>query len=348
MSSPRVSVIIPARDAEATLARTLVSVDAQELAEPFEVIVVDNGARDGTAAVASTSPVVTRVIRRERGDGPGAARNAGVAAVSGEILAFLDADCWATPGWLAAGVRACAEADLVQGRVLPDPDAALGPFDRTLSVGEAHGLFESANLFIRRTAFTAAGGFPAGLEGPGEAPFGEDVIFGWRAHRAGARTAFCAAALVHHVVVPRGPGGFVAERRRLELFPALAACVPELRDELFYRRWFLSRRTAAFDLALVGGAGGLVGGRRGALAGCRAGALAGCRRGAPGDHRGAPRLAAVAAAAAVGPYLALLAAEARRWGPRRAPVVTLAGVVADAVGAIALARGSVRARTVVG
>jgi glycosyltransferase involved in cell wall biosynthesis len=308
-------VIIPARDAEATLPRALAGVADQELGS-FEVIVVDNGSRDGTAVVAERSRVVTRVIRRSRGEGPGAARNAGAAAASGSVLAFLDADCRPAPGWLAAGVGACADADLVQGRVLPDPEASLGPFDRTVSVGDAHGLFESANLFVGRVVFERAGGFPAGLEGSGEAPFGEDVIFGWRAVRAGARTAFCARALVYHEVSSRGGSDFVAERARLALFPALAAEVPELRSAFFYRRFFLSPRSAGFDLAVAGVALALVSSRRPALA-----------------------LAA--------PYLYLLATDARRWGPRRAPMVAAVGAAADAAGAAALFRGSVRSRSLV-
>jgi len=317
VSVPQVSVIVPARDAEATLPRALAGLANQELEEgSFEVIVVDNGSRDDTAALASDSSVVTHVIRRARGEGPGAARNAGVEAAAGSVLAFLDADCRPTPGWLVAGVRGLSDADLVQGRVLPDPEVALGPFDRTLSVGGAHGLFESANLFVRRSLFDRVGGFPGGLEPAGGAPFGEDVIFGWRALRGGARTSFCGDALAYHEVTARGAADFVAERARVALFPLLAASVPELRDAFFYRRFFLSRRSAAFDLAAAGVAAAVLGSRR---------------------------LPALAAAA---PYLYLLGGDARRWGIARAPVVAGAGVAADAVAGLALARGSVRARTV--
>jgi glycosyltransferase involved in cell wall biosynthesis len=308
-------VIIPARDAQATLPRALASVGEQELGVgSFEVIVVDNGSRDGTVALAERPGVVTRVIRRARGDGPGAARNAGAEVAAGSVLAFLDADCRPAPGWLAAGVSACGDADLVQGRVLPDPEADLGPFDRTLSVGGAHGLFESANLFVTREMFERAGGFPAGLEQSGDAPFGEDVIFGWRAVRAGARTSFCDGALVYHEVTARGAGGYLAERARLALFPALAAAVPELRAEFFYRRVFLSRRSARFDVALTGIAVSLA-----------------TRR---------PRALVVAA-----PYVYLLATDARHSGARRAPLTAAVGVAADAAGALALMCGSVRSRS---
>jgi glycosyltransferase involved in cell wall biosynthesis len=314
VSAVAVSVIVPARDAEATLARTLATLAAQDLGAGYEVIVVDNGSRDGTAALAERSDAVTRVVRRERGEGPGAARNAGVEAAGGSVLAFLDSDCRAAPGWLAAGVEAMTDTELVQGRVLPDPEPPLGPFDRTLSVGTAHGLFESANLFVRRELFERIGGFPEGLEASGEAPFGEDVIFGWRARREGARTGFCPRALVYHDVTARSAGEFVAERGRLALFPLLAARVPELREAFFYRRYFLSRRSASFDLALGGLALAVLSSRRTALA-------------------------------AAAPYLYLLSASTRRWGIRRAPLVAIAELAADAVGAAALARGSVSSRT---
>jgi cellulose synthase/poly-beta-1,6-N-acetylglucosamine synthase-like glycosyltransferase len=307
----RASVIVPARDARRTLPETLAGLGEQALGDPFEVIVVDNGSRDDTAEVAERSPIVARVIRRARGEGPGAARNAGAAAARGEVLAFLDADCRPAPGWLASGVASAASDDLVQGRVLPDPDVALGPFDRTLAVTGAHGLFETANLFVRRELFERVGGFPAGLEagsGGAAAPFGEDVIFGWCAHRAGARAAFDEHALAFHEVLARGPGGFVSERARLAMFPALAALVPELRTSFLYRRVFLSPRSASFDLAAIGAALALVSRRRLPLI-------------------------------AVAPYARLLASEARRWGGR-APLVAAVELIADAVGATALIRGS--------
>jgi glycosyltransferase involved in cell wall biosynthesis len=312
----KVSVIVPARDAERTLPRTLATLADQDLGEAYEVIVVDNGSRDGTAALAERSSAVTNVVRRARGEGPGAARNAGVEAARGSVLVFLDSDCRVVPGWLAAGVRALEDADLVQGRVLPDPERDLGPFDRTLSVGAAHGLFETANLFVRREVFARAGGFPAGLEPSGGAPFGEDVIFGYRARREGARTSFSPDALAYHEVSARDAAGYVAERRRLALFPLLAARVPELRESFFYRRYFLSRRSAGFDLAVAGLGVALVSGRRAALA-------------------------------VTVPYLALVGAHARTWGARRAPLVAVTEIVADAAGAVALARGSAASRSLV-
>lgn len=313
-----VSVIVPARDAAATLPALLDALAPQAAAAAAEVIVVDNGSRDATAQLAESAAAVSRTLRLPRGGGPGAARNAGAHAAGGELLAFLDADCLPAPGWLAAGVAAAGRADLVQGRVTPDPHAALGPFDRTLTVNGAHGLFETANLFVRRRVFETVGGFPAGLEdpagrGPASAPFGEDVLFAWSAVRGGARTVFCPQALVHHAVFPRGAAELVAERRRARLFPELVRRVPELREAFLWRRRFLSRRSAAFDGAVAASAAALL-----------------LRRAAP--------------LALTVPYCVLLLADARRWG-RRAPAVALAAVAADAVTLQALAAGSLRSGT---
>ena len=316
------SVVVPARNAAATLGRTLDAVAAQEAAG-LEVIVVDDGSSDGTVALAQAHPVVSRVLRAGPGAGPGAARNAGAAAASGDVLVFLDSDCFPVAGWLEAGLRALSDADLVQGRVEPDPGGRRSPFERTLSVPAAYGLFESANLFVRRDAFEAAGGFGGGLEAPaesfagvvvGEKRLAEDVLFGWTLRRAGRRTAFAGDALVHHAVFGRGPRGFAAERRRLRHFPAIARQVPELRDTFFSRRVFLTPRTADFDLAVAGLAA-------------------------------APLLPVAALAAA--PYARRLWRDARNWPQVPARTVVAAGVVADAVGLVALVRGSIAARTVV-
>lgn len=307
----RATVVIPARDAGATLGATLAGLARQETPERFEVVVVDDGSRDDTAAVAEASDLPVEVVRGT-GEGPAAARNLGAAAARGELLAFTDADCVPEPGWMAAALAATQLADLVQGRVLPPEGAPVGPYDRFIWVDREHGLYETANLFVRRELFERLGGFESVLVPHRGIELGEDVWLGWRAVRAGARTAFAADAVVRHAVFPRGPAGYVAERARLRFFPELVARVPELRHAFLYRRVFLSRRAAAFDLALAGGAAALAVRRRTAL------------------------LAAV-------PYaLELRSHLAGRGRPLPAAAVEVA---ADAVGAGALLYGSARSRT---
>jgi glycosyltransferase involved in cell wall biosynthesis len=308
-----VSVIIAARNAAETLGATLAGLAAQEFDGEFEVIVVDDGSTDDTAAIARAAALAVTVVG-ERGVGPGPARNSGVAAATGSLFAFTDADCVPTPGWLAAGVEGLAEHELVQGAVHADPDAVGGPFARTVWVTREAGLYECASLFVRRDAFEAIGGFEDWLDASIGKPLAEDAWLGWRLRRAGARTAFSEAALVYHAVFERGVAGFVGERARLVYFPAIARQMPELRDTAFFARVFLSPRSAAFDLALAGLALALA--RRSRL----------------------PLLTAL-------PWLWMIAQRALP-GRRHAPVVAAGEAAADAVGAAALAVGSVRSRTV--
>ena len=167
------------------------------------------------------------------------------------MLAFTDADCVPSPGWLAAGLRALEGADLVQGRVDPDPRAPRQPWDRTLSVTAPWGLFESANLFVDRAWFGRVGGFSTGIATRDGRPFAEDVFLGWAMRDAGARTAFAPAARVEHAVVARPAAAFVAERRRLRHFPEIARRAPGIRDTLLRRRIFLPGSTAAFEAAAL-------------------------------------------------------------------------------------------------
>jgi GT2 family glycosyltransferase len=307
---PVISVVVPARDAAGTLPGSLAALDAQQLDQPFEVVVADAGSSDDTAALARRAGA--HVV--DAGPvGPGEARNAGVARASADLLAFTDADCRPAPGWLAAGLRALGHADLVQGAVRPDAGATLGPFDRTLGVEAETGLYETANLFVRREAFERAGGFGPGL-GPrmGAAHMGEDTLLGWRVRRSGT-TAFCAGAVVEHAVIRRTLAGHVAERRRERYFPELVAQVPELRQTLLAGRLFLSRRGAAFDVAAVG-------------------VLVALARRSP------------FAATATLPYVGAVARRSRPWG-RLAASAAMGTVAGDAVGAWSLVLGSVRART---
>jgi glycosyltransferase involved in cell wall biosynthesis len=243
----RVSVVIPARNAEAMIGRTVAAVVSQELNGGFEVVVVDDGSTDATAKTARAAGA--RVVSNPTPLGPADARNAGVAASSAPLIAFTDADCVPAPGWLRAGAEALEHADLVQGRVEPEPGVPVGPFDHVITVQEETGLYETANLFVRRESFDRVGGFRPFID-PSDGHFGEDLVFGWEVRRAGGRSAFAPDALVHHEVVERPASAWIRERRRLRLFPQATRVAPELRSRWFLRL-FLSRRTAKLDLALA-------------------------------------------------------------------------------------------------
>jgi glycosyltransferase involved in cell wall biosynthesis len=311
----RVSVIVPAFNAARTLGETLAALALQDLQEPFEVIVVDDGSDDGTIEVARAAAGDARVLPGPHG-GPGPARNAGAREAGAPVLAFTDADCVPTSSWLREGLAALEGSDLVQGAVKPEPGAERRPFDRTVWVTAETGLYECANLFLRREHFERLGGFEDFLGARVGKPLAEDTWLGWRARRAGMRTRFADDVLVHHAVFPRSAGDYALERVRLLYFPAIVRKIPELRDTLLYRRWFLNRRTASFDLALAAAAVALLSGSL---------------------------LPLIAAA----PYAWMLVAGAARWR-RRAPVAALGDLAADVVSFVALVVGSLRRRTVVG
>jgi glycosyltransferase involved in cell wall biosynthesis len=123
---PRVSVIVPARNAAATIATTLASLEGDSSAIA-EVIVVDDGSTDGTAEVARTTGarcgLAVRVIEGGR-RGAGAARNVGLLAVQGDWVYFIDADDELRPG----GLRA------MRDRLAANPDAgvAVGGYIRRI------------------------------------------------------------------------------------------------------------------------------------------------------------------------------------------------------------------------
>jgi GT2 family glycosyltransferase len=184
-----IAVIIPARDAERVLPRTLAALSGAP-----EVIVVDNGSRDATAAVALAAGA--RVVHEPRPSRPGA-RNAGARATTAPRLAFLDADCEPRPGWLAALGRCLDHAPLVGGRIeMPGGTTRWSRFDaawrfRQRETIERAGWAVSANLALTRELFDDLGGFDEAYTHSGE-----DVDLCLRARARGAPPVYCADAVV--------------------------------------------------------------------------------------------------------------------------------------------------------
>ncbi|MEZ5313903.1 MAG: glycosyltransferase family A protein [Thermoanaerobaculia bacterium] len=153
MSRATISVVVPAFDAAATLGDALFSILGQTL-PPEEILVVDDGSTDGTAALAASTPGVT-LLRQER-RGPAAARTRGARAASGELLAFLDADDLFLPEKLARQSEALAAGPELAGVFAQVRHEALGA-----AAGERR--FRSAparlrrDLLARRDAFLATG-----------------------------------------------------------------------------------------------------------------------------------------------------------------------------------------------
>lgn len=178
MSGPLVSVLVPARDAERFVAEALESALAQPRVE-LELLVLDDGSRDGTAAVAQSfaaSDARLRVLRFARPRGVVAARNALLACARGRHVAFLDADDAYLPGALAEQVDVLERSPdvvLVHGgaEIVGQDGRALPPWRRPFSEdvvedgAAAFGELLLANEVVMSTAVArradvlAAGGF---------------------------------------------------------------------------------------------------------------------------------------------------------------------------------------------
>jgi glycosyltransferase involved in cell wall biosynthesis len=101
------SVVIPSFERRPVLEEVLRALDAQSGAPPFEIVVVDDGSRDGTAAwLRGVRPERPFRLIEQANRGPAAARNRGVAAAAGEAVAFLGDDTVPEAGWLAAHAAA--------------------------------------------------------------------------------------------------------------------------------------------------------------------------------------------------------------------------------------------------
>ena len=125
MSASLVSVVIPARNEELCIARCLASVLGQDFPrDQMEVVVVDNGSTDATSSIAGQFSV--RVVEESR-LGIAKARNAGIRAARGEIVAFLDADCVANPDWLRELLSGSDDEKIgcFLGDILPMPGGGL-------------------------------------------------------------------------------------------------------------------------------------------------------------------------------------------------------------------------------
>lgn len=223
-----VSVIIPARNASATVADQLDALASQEFDQPWELIVSDNGSTDGTldAVVSRLDRLpTTHLVKASVARGAAYARNAGIRAAAGEHILFCDADDIVSPSWIAAMVRGLRGHDLVTGplnfsRLTPAVRAARLP--RQLQARVAFGFRRfgpTGNLGVHRRVFEAIGSFDTSFRR------GEDVDFSWRALEHGFDLHFEPEALV-----------FVSRRHTLTAVFAEAfadgACQP-----LLYSRW---------------------------------------------------------------------------------------------------------------
>lgn len=205
----RASVIVATFNRRELLFRVLDALDRQSVAkEEFEVIVVDDGSTDGTAAALQSGSWAADIyVLQQSNSGPAAARNAGIEAACGEIAIFLDDDLIPKKNFVEEHIRSHSRGT---------KHAVLGPalslsrysqpwivwqqatYEKTYSAFRCNEIqptfrhFWSGNCSIPRDVLKAVGGFDGSFR------YGEDVELGYRLMRQGVQFQFNVSAGGYH------------------------------------------------------------------------------------------------------------------------------------------------------
>jgi glycosyltransferase involved in cell wall biosynthesis len=196
-----VSVVICAYNAERTMLPCLESLRKLDYSN-FEVIIVDDGSRDRTAEISMAFPEF-RLIRQPN-KGLSIARNVGLHAARGDIIAYTDSDCVVDPHWLTLMVRTLTEKNFdgcggpnyaphEDGWVEACCAASPGAPCHVLTADDVAEHLAGCNMVFTKAALLKVGGFD-----PQFTSAGDDVDMCWRILDAGMRLGFCPAAFVWH------------------------------------------------------------------------------------------------------------------------------------------------------
>jgi GT2 family glycosyltransferase len=197
---PKVSVVVCSYNGSRTIAETLAALE--NLAYPdYEVIVVDDGSTDQTSAIAARYEV--KLFRTEN-NGLSAARNLGMNAASGDIVAYIDDDAYPDPHWLTflvSGLRDAEHAGIGGPNIAPPGDGAIADCVANAPGGPIHVLLSDrvaehipgCNMAYRRDKLLEIGGFD-----PRFRVAGDDVDVCWRLQERGWTIGFAPAAVVWH------------------------------------------------------------------------------------------------------------------------------------------------------
>jgi len=310
--SPTISVVICAytldRWDDITAAVTSLR---DQVRQPDEVLLVSDHNPELLDRARTAFPDVT-CLPNTGPQGLSGARNTGVAAATGEVVAFLDDDATAAPDWVAAMLEPYRDADVigVGGAVLPGwraprpdwfPDEFLWVVGCSYT-GQPTTRAEirnpiGANMSFRRSTFAAAGGFDSDMGRLGaEAAGREETGFAIRARRAqqGGRVVLEPSARCHH-------GGS-----------------PDRVSRRYFRRRCLGEgRSKALVSLLTGSEAALESERAYVRTTLPQGVLRGLRDAVRGDRGGAARAAAIIEGLALTPRSYVLARARQVWQARR-------------------------------
>jgi hypothetical protein len=235
--NPDLSLVICTRNRCAQLVPCLETIQRIEFERPWELIVVNNGSDDATALVVqefikAASFPVRHVFEPKLGLGN--ARNAGVAAASGEVLAFTDDDCYPAPDFLTRVWSAFRDPSLgyATGRILlhnpSDLPLAIQDYDVPVTFpGRSFihpGGVQGANMAFRCQVLGEIGGFDP-LFGAGSLFPAEDLDAASRASAAGWKGQYCPDIVVRH---HHGRKAFDAESMWKSYGIGIGACYMKL------------------------------------------------------------------------------------------------------------------------
>jgi glycosyltransferase involved in cell wall biosynthesis len=198
---PRVSIVVCSYNGARTLRDCMLSL--QNLHYPdYEIILVDDGSKDDTQAIMREFPGVRNIQQKNRG--LSVARNIGIAAATGEVVAFTDSDCMVDRDWLYFLVHTLLSSDFaaVGGPNISPPatdwiqatvGAAPGSPSHVLLTDTIAEHVPGCNMAYHKWALEMIGGFDAEYR-----KAGDDVDVCWRLMQSGYQIGFSPAAVVWH------------------------------------------------------------------------------------------------------------------------------------------------------
>jgi glycosyltransferase involved in cell wall biosynthesis len=254
------TVVLPCHDEEGNVAEAVreAADAARATAADYEIVVVDDGSPRATrerllaefsARRRKGRAATLRFLWLPVNRGPAAARNYGILAARGTVIAFTDDDTVPHPDWLAAGLAVIRHgADAVAGTVEVPLPAVPTDYERD-AAGLAHATFVTANCFVRRSLLETIGGFDERFR----CAWREDTDLCFRLRAAGAIVRKSHAARVVHPVRPARWGVSVAQQRKVMFDALLYKKFPR-----GYRRYIRPHPPWDYYAAVVAGICGVV------------------------------------------------------------------------------------------
>lgn len=258
---PRVSVVVASYQGGHTLEACLASLERLNYSD-YEVILVDDGSTDSTRQIGAAHPQI-RYFKHEQNLGLSVARNTGIAAATGEVIAFTDADCRADEDWLYHLVGDLLDsgfAGIGGHNLLPPDDSILAAAVLVSPGGPAHVMLNDrqaehvpgCNMAFYKWALDDIGGFD-----PIFRRAGDDVDICWRLQQRRWKIGFSPAGFVWHhrrstvAAYLRQQSGYgeaeaLLVRKHPEFFNAVGASVWRGRIYTAAKRGIMVRRSIIY------------------------------------------------------------------------------------------------------